>query len=143
MADVKIIDIDSEQWNMKDQKARDDIAALEQKTTTKTKNLWKSGASFLELVTINDAKFLHLHLQGFRTSGNYPKTLFSFQNDFGLTIGVRGQGFYDDISIMDRVACGFDFSPQGTVLTYPLSKGLYSGTWGNIDFYADCFIKVI
>lgn len=35
MADVKIIDIDSEQWNMKDQTARDRLDELE-KLTTKT-----------------------------------------------------------------------------------------------------------
>lgn len=37
MADVKIIDIDSEQWNMKDQNARDRLTAIENqmyKTTT-------------------------------------------------------------------------------------------------------------
>ena len=33
MADVKIIDIDSAQWNMKDQDARNRIATLEEKTT--------------------------------------------------------------------------------------------------------------
>ena len=33
MADVKIIDIDGSQWNMKDQVARDKITALEEKTT--------------------------------------------------------------------------------------------------------------
>lgn len=33
MADVKIIDIDSAQWNMKDQVARDKITELENKTT--------------------------------------------------------------------------------------------------------------
>ena len=31
MADVKIVDIDGEQWNMKDQEARNIIAVLEQK----------------------------------------------------------------------------------------------------------------
>ena len=33
MQDVKIIDIDNEQWNMKDQEARNRIAALEEKQT--------------------------------------------------------------------------------------------------------------
>lgn len=33
MADVKIIDIDSEQWNIKDQEARNQIAILEEKVT--------------------------------------------------------------------------------------------------------------
>lgn len=59
MADVKIIDIDSEQWNMKDQKARDDlltqaqaiqqIQSVLQFDNAPTKNsekLMKSGALF-------------------------------------------------------------------------------------------------
>ena len=33
MADVKIVDIDGSQWNMKDQVARDKIATLEEKIT--------------------------------------------------------------------------------------------------------------
>ena len=36
MADVKIIDIDSEQWNIKDQDARDRIAVLEDSLSTKS-----------------------------------------------------------------------------------------------------------
>ena len=35
MADVKIVDIDNEQWNMKDQEARNRIAALEELFVTK------------------------------------------------------------------------------------------------------------
>lgn len=35
MADVKAIDIDGEQWNIKDQNARDRIAALEDSLSTK------------------------------------------------------------------------------------------------------------
>ena len=38
MADVKIIDIDSEQWNMKDQNARDRLTALEDFVKTKDLN---------------------------------------------------------------------------------------------------------
>lgn len=38
MADVKIIDIDSEQWNMKDQYARDHITTLENIVQTKDLN---------------------------------------------------------------------------------------------------------
>lgn len=41
MADVKIIDIDSEQWNIKDQEARNIIAVLEQKVEENT-NIIKS-----------------------------------------------------------------------------------------------------
>ena len=59
MADVKIIDIDSEQWNIKDQKARDDLLAQAQAIqqiqsvlqfdnapTKNSEKLMKSGALF-------------------------------------------------------------------------------------------------
>lgn len=36
MADVKIVDIDGSQWSMKDQVARDKIAALEENNSTKS-----------------------------------------------------------------------------------------------------------
>lgn len=38
MADVKIVDIDNEQWNMKDQEARNRIAEIEQLLKTETVN---------------------------------------------------------------------------------------------------------
>ena len=41
MADVKIVDIDGEQWNMKDQDARNKITVLEQKIEENT-NIIKS-----------------------------------------------------------------------------------------------------
>lgn len=40
MADVKIIDIDSEQWNMKDQKARDDLDTLKQSLAARLENIF-------------------------------------------------------------------------------------------------------
>lgn len=39
MADVKIIDIDNEQWNMKDQVARDHINTIESNIDTLTQNV--------------------------------------------------------------------------------------------------------
>ena len=39
MADVKIIDIDNEQWNMKDQEARNRIATLENVLQTKANEI--------------------------------------------------------------------------------------------------------
>lgn len=39
MADVKIIDIDNEQWNIKDQYARDKVATLETDVSENTENI--------------------------------------------------------------------------------------------------------
>lgn len=47
MADVKIIDIDSEQWNMKDQNARDRLTVIEeQQYKLTTENFQMSGFTF-------------------------------------------------------------------------------------------------
>ena len=45
MADVKIIDIDSAQWNMKDQVARDRIATLETEVNTNIPNRFEVDES--------------------------------------------------------------------------------------------------
>ena len=48
MADVKIIDIDNEQWNMKDQEARNRIATLEEsKDITNSVNVLIGAASVI------------------------------------------------------------------------------------------------
>ena len=60
MADVKIIDIDNEQWNMKDQEARNKIANLENMLQTKANEIkteiigsgirdFRVGASYFEI----------------------------------------------------------------------------------------------
>lgn len=41
MADVKIVDIDNEQWNIKDQEARNKIATLETEVNTNIPNRFK------------------------------------------------------------------------------------------------------
>ena len=66
MADVKIIDIDNEQWNMKDQEARNKIANLENALQTKANEIkaeiigsgtrdFPIGSSYFEIpVTVPD-----------------------------------------------------------------------------------------
>ena len=66
MADVKIIDIDNEQWNMKDQEARNKIANLENALQTKANEIkaeiigsgirdFRMGSSYFEIpLTVPD-----------------------------------------------------------------------------------------
>lgn len=56
MADVKIIDIDNEQWNMKDQEARNNILNLQNKDeeiTTKINNIEKTTFSNISAKNLN------------------------------------------------------------------------------------------
>lgn len=52
MADVKIIDIDSEQWNMKDQAARDRLDVIERRNTVETKEVTQNGC-YLQMAKRN------------------------------------------------------------------------------------------
>ena len=66
MADVKIIDIDNEQWNIKDQEARNKIATLENALQTKANEIkaeiigsgirdFRKGNSYFEIpITVPD-----------------------------------------------------------------------------------------
>ena len=60
---VKIIDIDGEQWSIKDQVAQKRIDELEIKTNIKRKSLWREGDSFLELVEINGLNYFNGYFQ--------------------------------------------------------------------------------
>lgn len=73
MADVKIVDIDSEQWNIKDQEARTRIAVLEEKEWEFVGQGISSSQSEVTLsVDITDKKeFLFVY----RTSATAPESL--------------------------------------------------------------------
>lgn len=73
MADVKIVDIDGSQWNMKDQEARTRIAALEEKKWEFVGQGISNSTSDITLsVNIKDKKeFLFVY----RTSENIPENL--------------------------------------------------------------------
>lgn len=52
MADVKIIDIDSEQWNMKDQNARNRLDVIERRNTVESKEVTQ-GYCYLNMAKKN------------------------------------------------------------------------------------------
>lgn len=62
MAEVKIIDIDGIQWEMKDQTARDKITNLE--TTTSTKNLQDMELNLSPGYTVSSNRFINHYSAG-------------------------------------------------------------------------------
>lgn len=68
MADVKIVDIDSTQWNMKDQEARNRIATLEESLTVKDVNeiaiTLKEGYTATEAYIASISKYGKLNIGG-------------------------------------------------------------------------------
>lgn len=69
MADAKIVDIKGVQWELKDGVARNKIAELETKTTIKITNKINKEKIIMNLIEINDEKFLQLHINGADWSG--------------------------------------------------------------------------
>ena len=67
MADVKIIDIDNEQWNMKDQEARNRTANLENNLPTKLENIFMGDYDKNGFVIPDDGNFITATKTGFLT----------------------------------------------------------------------------
>lgn len=90
MADVKMIDIDSEQWNIKDQVARDTLTEQE----VKINNLQENLSSTNNKIYVNNSKKIDILETGskwFKIGNIYPKSTFS-PNVF--LIGTRRAGVY-------------------------------------------------
>lgn len=142
MADVKIVDIDSAQWNMKDQLARDKIATLEEKINVTSEQLWSLDNSFINKVKINNEYFLQVHFQNFEYKGGTVNRLFILQKPLGNTETLRCQLMGDVKKDVDRISIGLDFNVDGEVLILIINQGIYIG--GNFDLaiYGDAFIKI-
>lgn len=142
MADVKIVDIDGEQWNMKDQEARTRIAALEEKTTVTTTVKINEETVKMNLVEINDEKFLQLHFNGLSWSGTIGETVASFVQDFDMSAIVRcvvGLDFADGVG---RLSAGLDIQTDGQIKIYPYTPDRTSGFYRACRIYGDSFIKL-
>lgn len=142
MQDVKIIDIDNEQWNIKDQEARNRIAALETKTTIKVTKKIDEEKLKMNLVEINGEKFIQLHFEGFDWSGNIGEIIASFNQDFGLTNVIRCVTGMDFVDGTGRAVANIDINPTGSLKIWPQIQGQVVGTFKACKLYGDSFIRV-
>ena len=142
MQDVKIVDIDNVQWNIKDQEARNKITELEEKTTVKVTKKIDQEKFKMNLVEINNDKFLQLHLTGLEWSGVIGETIATFVQDFNLPIVIRciiGMDFVDGTG---RYIAGLDIQQNGEIKIYPSDKNQMIGTFKAGKLYGDAFIRV-
>ena len=142
MADVKIIDIDSEQWNMKDQNARDRLAELE--TGNKIQNIETTPSSnvTMELITITNVKFLQITFTGFLLNLQSEQNILSFTNNFGLN-----ENFYflvdaDKVSQTGRVPVIIGLLTSGIMQTYPIVIDNWTPNLGQCRLYGQALIKI-
>ena len=143
MADVKIIDIDNVQWNMKDQEARNRIVTLETKTTITEEVLEQNGESFISLVTINDKKFFHLHFNGNIQVSNIGQIIFQQGKIQGMTQIARGFLTLDKTDSSGRLPADIDINPNGNTYIYPIITDKYTGSITPCRIYGDVFTKII
>lgn len=142
MADVKKIDIDGVQWDMKDEVARNKVIELETKTTIKVTNKVNDPKFIMNLVEINGEKFLQLHFDGLYWSGKIAEIVATFNNDFGLVDVIRcivGMDFADSTG---RDTLAFDINSTGHIKAYPQTENQITGMYKAGRAYGDAFIRV-
>lgn len=142
MADVKIVDIDGSQWAMKDQVARDKITELETKTTVKVTNKINIENFIMNLVEINNEKFLQLHFDGLYWSGEIAEVVATFSNDFGLIGVIRCTVGMDFSDRSGRNTLSIDIEYTGNVRVFPQTTNQATGMYRAGYVYGDAFIRV-
>ena len=142
MQDVKIIDIDNEQWNMKDQEARNKIAALEEKKHIKITQLINEKFIKLDLVEIDNEKFLRIRIWNYIWSGKIGEIITSFTQDIGLKDTT---GCLMDADLTDntgRLVVHLDIKKEGNIIIFPCITSVYSGNYKECRIYGNAFIKI-
>ena len=142
MADAKIVNIKGVQWDLKDEVARNKIAELETKTNIKVTNKINDPKFIMNLVEINNEKFLQLHFNGILWSGEIAAIIASFKNDFGLKNVIRCLVEMDLASGTGRETIGFDIEPTGFIKAYPQAPNQIVGMYKAGYVHGDAFIRV-
>lgn len=142
MADAKIVNIKGVQWDLKDEVARNKIAELETKTTVKVTNKINNPNLIMNLVEINNEKFLQLHFNGILWSGKIAEAIATFNNDFGLVGAIRCMVGMDLADGTGRDTLAFDIEPSGNIRAYPQTSNQIVGMYKAGHVYGDAFIKV-
>lgn len=142
MANATKIDIQGVQWELKDQEARNRITTLETKTTIKVTNKVSKADFVMNLVEINDEKFLQLHFDGLYWSGKIAEIVVTFNNDFGLGRIVRCLVGMDFVDGSGRDTLAFDIEGTGNIKAYPQTPNQTVGMYKAGKVYGDAFIRV-
>lgn len=143
MADAKIVNIKGVQWELKDEVARNKIAELETKTTVKITNKINKQNFIMNLVEINNEKFLQLHLNGLFWSGEIGETVATFNNDFELQKVHRCMVGMDFTDLSGRDTLALDIEQTGFIRAYPQTVNQFTGMYKAARVYGDAFIKIV
>ena len=142
MADVKIIDIDSEQWNMKDQNARDRLTGLETGNKVRNINTSPTAGISMQLITITNVKFLQISFNGFGVNLANGQEILSFTNDFGLDTTFYFLVDGDKVNQTGRVPVTVSVGSDGKVKIFPIVIDNMSPNLGQGALYGRALFKV-
>ena len=139
---VNTLEIDGIQWNIQDSGARNKIAELEQKKHIKITQLINEETIKLDLVEIDDEKFIRLRIWGYIWSGKIAEPIAHFTQNFGLkeTTGCLMLG--SKLDKTGRIAIHIDIISNGDLEIYPCLADMYSGTYSQCYIYGNAFIKI-
>ena len=142
MADVKTVDIDGSQWEMKDQVARDRITVLEGKTTVKVTKKIDEATIKMDLVEIDNEKFINLRIWNYLWSGKIGEIIANFTQDFGLKDTTGCLMLASKLDRTGRIVVHFDITTSGQLEIYPALADVYSGNYSESYIYGNAFIKI-
>lgn len=143
MADVKIIDIDGEQWNMKDEVAQKRINELETKTNVKRTSLWRESDSFFELIEINGLKYFNGYFQKAFEIETIGQFIFNFEPIKGMTKVNRGFVMGYKMDGTGRCPTVLSVGTDGAVNAFAVLDDVGQGTHPPITLYGQFFQLVI
>lgn len=117
MADVKIIDIDSEQWNMKDQNARDRLTVVENKLKTSFQTFSLSTSNRTKRINVEEGCYL------ITNNDTWGETSVQWHSEV-LTIDENHEGNFNIIvQLRNYITFAYDKTTRQLVCTYLPNSG--------------------
>lgn len=142
MEKVSVIDIQGEQWAIKDQEATERLNKLEEKTNIKKTLLWENPGSFFELVEINGVKYYNAIFEGVPFVREFGQTIFTIQNVGQIYPINRAIVMAEKVDKSGRVPVSIDIYADGTVKAYAIFNDMFNGKHTDIRIYGQIFQMV-
>lgn len=142
MADAKIVNIKGVQWELKDEVARNRIADLEKKTTIKVTKKIDEEEIKMDLVEIDNEKFINLRIWGYLWSGKVGEAIANFTQDIGLKETTGCLMLARKVDRTGRIAIHIDITVNGELEIFPCLENVYSGTYSKGYIYGNAFFKI-
>lgn len=139
MEKVSIIDIQGEQWQIKDDEAREKIDKLETETTIKRTKLWQQGNSYIEMVEYNGLVFYNGEFRDNIKITSIGEIMFTITPGKQKNEIVQVFLGADKTDNTGRVTVVLNINKNGKVQVYPIVENAYSGTYTECSIFGNFF----